>query len=102
MLFNGVVISSVPAMIAAIEEALNLVDVLITTGSVSMGDKDMLKPIIKEIFGATIHFGNYIFNFSSRSVYRLRNSTCGPSVYYRSCELETRKANDICHLRVSR
>lgn len=48
---------SVQTMVTRIEKGLKLVDVLITTGSVSMGDKDMLKPILKEIFEATIHFG---------------------------------------------
>ncbi|XP_043284622.1 gephyrin [Venturia canescens] len=53
----GIVKDDLQAMITAIENAVKLVDVLITTGSVSMGDKDMLKPILKEIFEATIHFG---------------------------------------------
>jgi gephyrin len=44
-------------MINGIEKALQEVDVIITTGSVSMGDKDMLKPILKQVFKATIHFG---------------------------------------------
>ena len=48
---------SLKSMIDSIEKALSEIDVLITTGSVSMGDKDMLKPILKEIFKATIHFG---------------------------------------------
>lgn len=48
-------------MIAAIEKALAEVDLIITTGSVSMGDRDMLKPILKNVFQATIHFGMYTF-----------------------------------------
>lgn len=44
-------------MIDAILKAIEEVDLIITTGSVSMGDRDMLKPILKEIFNATIHFG---------------------------------------------
>lgn len=44
-------------MINAIREALNHVDVLITTGSVSMGDRDMLKTIIVKVFNGKIHFG---------------------------------------------
>ncbi|XP_076276474.1 molybdenum cofactor synthesis protein cinnamon [Lasioglossum baleicum] len=43
-------------MVSKIKHALSQVDVLITTGSVSMGDRDMLKPILKHHFGATIHF----------------------------------------------
>ncbi len=37
-------------MIAAIKKALTEVDLIITTGSVSMGDRDMLKPILKDVF----------------------------------------------------
>lgn len=44
-------------MINKIEHALKQVDVLITSGSVSMGDRDMLKPILQHHFDATIHFG---------------------------------------------
>lgn len=44
-------------MIDTIRESLKHIDVLITTGSVSMGDRDMLKPILKAVFNATIHFG---------------------------------------------
>lgn len=44
-------------MINKIEQALKYVDVLVTTGSVSMGDRDLLKPILEKCFKATIHFG---------------------------------------------
>lgn len=47
-------------MIHKIKHALQQVDVLITSGSVSMGDRDMLKPILQYYFNATIHFGNII------------------------------------------
>ena len=47
-------------MIDSIEVALEQVDVVITTGSVSMGDRDMLKPVLEKIFQATIHFGMQI------------------------------------------
>lgn len=33
------------------------VDVIITTGGVSMGELDLLKPIIERAIGGTIHFG---------------------------------------------
>ncbi|KAK2588351.1 hypothetical protein KPH14_004366 [Odynerus spinipes] len=45
------------SMVNAIKTALEKVDVLITSGSVSMGDRDMLKPVLQQHFGATIHFG---------------------------------------------
>lgn len=44
-------------MITKIKGALEKVDVLVTTGSVSMGDRDLLKPILETYFKATIHFG---------------------------------------------
>lgn len=44
-------------MIAKIKESLEKVDVVVTTGSVSMGERDLLKPILQNQFGATIHFG---------------------------------------------
>nr|XP_050847334.1 gephyrin [Vespula vulgaris]XP_050847335.1 gephyrin [Vespula vulgaris] len=45
------------SMVDAIKNALGKVDVLVTSGSVSMGDRDMLKPILEHYFNATIHFG---------------------------------------------
>lgn len=33
------------------------VDVIITTGGVSMGERDLLKPTIERLLGGTIHFG---------------------------------------------
>ncbi|XP_076680518.1 molybdenum cofactor synthesis protein cinnamon [Andrena cerasifolii] len=44
-------------MVQKIKAALKQADVLITSGSVSMGDRDMLKPILQHHFNATIHFG---------------------------------------------
>jgi len=38
-------------------EALQSVDVIITTGGVSMGELDLLKPIIEQSLNGTIHFG---------------------------------------------
>ncbi|KAJ6258768.1 hypothetical protein Dda_6821 [Drechslerella dactyloides] len=40
-----------------IKDAISRVDVLITTGGVSMGEKDLLKPTIERSFLGTIHFG---------------------------------------------
>ncbi|XP_047538174.1 gephyrin [Vanessa atalanta] len=42
---------------AAIARALPRTDVLVCTGGVSMGDRDLLKPVLINDFGATIHFG---------------------------------------------
>ena len=46
-------------IVHALQKSLDYIDVLITTGSVSMGDKDLLKPVIEKYFNATIHFGKY-------------------------------------------
>ncbi|CAJ0848246.1 14279_t:CDS:2, partial [Entrophospora sp. SA101] len=40
-----------------IRTALNQVDILVTTGGVSMGEYDLLKPVLEHSLGATIHFG---------------------------------------------
>ncbi|KAJ1675045.1 hypothetical protein EV182_002039, partial [Spiromyces aspiralis] len=40
-----------------LRRALDLCDVLVTTGGVSMGEKDWLKPVLEHKLNATIHFG---------------------------------------------
>ena len=40
-----------------LRDALRRVDVVITTGGVSMGELDLLKPTIERALGGTIHFG---------------------------------------------
>lgn len=40
-----------------IKDAMEKVDVIVTTGSVSMGDRDLLKPILLKHLNAVIHFG---------------------------------------------
>ncbi|CAK1541615.1 unnamed protein product [Leptosia nina] len=47
-----------PAELAsAIARALPTCDILVCTGGVSMGERDLLKPVLANDFGATIHFG---------------------------------------------
>src|SRR5207237_1090968 len=41
----------------ALKNAISKVDVLITTGGVSMGEMDLLKPLLEQKLGATLHFG---------------------------------------------
>lgn len=53
----GIVKDNAEEMVNVIEKALKKVDVLVTTGSVSMGDRDLLKPILGIHFDANIHFG---------------------------------------------
>jgi gephyrin len=40
-----------------LKEALAISDIIVTTGGVSMGEKDLLKEILVADLGATIHFG---------------------------------------------
>ncbi|CAG8854872.1 41133_t:CDS:2, partial [Gigaspora margarita] len=40
-----------------LKEALTQVDVLVSTGGVSMGELDLFKPTLQQSLGATIHFG---------------------------------------------
>ncbi|GME79385.1 unnamed protein product [Ambrosiozyma monospora] len=40
-----------------LKQALDTSDYLITTGGVSMGEKDLLKPTIERVLGGVIHFG---------------------------------------------
>jgi len=41
----------------ALRDALREVDLIVTTGGVSMGELDLLKPTIERSLGGTIHFG---------------------------------------------
>jgi gephyrin len=43
--------------VCQISKGFDKADVLITSGGVSMGEKDLLKPVLESDFGATIHFG---------------------------------------------
>ncbi|XP_025270892.1 gephyrin isoform X1 [Camponotus floridanus] len=52
----GIVTHDTQSIKMKIEEALNQVNVLVTIGC--SNDNDMLKPILKNNFDATIHFGN--------------------------------------------
>ncbi|XP_031847264.1 molybdenum cofactor synthesis protein cinnamon isoform X2 [Nomia melanderi] len=70
-------------MVSKIQHALSQVDVLITTGSVSMGDRDMLKPILQHHFNATIHFGRV-------------NMKPGKPTTFATCLFEGRKKYFLC------
>lgn len=45
------------ALEAALRDALAAADVVVTTGGVSMGELDLLKPILEQSLHGTIHFG---------------------------------------------
>ncbi|CAB3246254.1 unnamed protein product [Arctia plantaginis] len=53
----GIARDSPPELVAAISAAFKLADVLVCSGGVSMGEKDLLKPVLLKDFGATLHFG---------------------------------------------
>ncbi|KAL2918064.1 hypothetical protein HK105_202478 [Polyrhizophydium stewartii] len=45
------------ALVKVMSEALATADVVITTGGVSMGERDLLKAVLERALAATIHFG---------------------------------------------
>src|SRR4051812_47994707 len=45
------------ALEEVLRDALKKVDVIVTTGGVSMGELDLLKPTIERSLGGTVHFG---------------------------------------------
>lgn len=53
----GIIKDTVDDLETRLRDALNKVDVLITTGGVSMGEADFMKPVLEQKLGATIHFG---------------------------------------------
>ncbi|XP_053616983.1 gephyrin isoform X2 [Plodia interpunctella] len=53
----GIARDTPDALVAAVSEALRRADVLVCTGGVSMGERDLLKPVLLKDFGATLHFG---------------------------------------------
>lgn len=53
----GIIPDNLDDTFRGIKRALDLADCLITTGGVSMGERDLLKHVLKEDFAADIHFG---------------------------------------------
>ncbi|MCJ1394414.1 hypothetical protein MMC18_007292 [Xylographa bjoerkii] len=53
----GIASDTPGALETTLRSALRIVDVIITTGGVSMGELDLLKPTIERSLGGTIHFG---------------------------------------------
>ncbi|KAL0072898.1 MoaB/Mog domain-containing protein [Phycomyces blakesleeanus] len=56
----GILKDSVESITEGISTALEEADVIITTGGVSMGEADYMKPILEQKFGAKIHFGRVL------------------------------------------
>ena len=53
----GIVKDNRQQLSSSMSQALNSCDILITTGGVSMGEHDYIKPILESDLNATIHFG---------------------------------------------
>ncbi|KIH89357.1 gephyrin [Sporothrix brasiliensis 5110] len=53
----GIVADQPHTLEQRLRDALRQVDVVVTTGGVSMGELDLLKPTIERALGGTIHFG---------------------------------------------
>ena len=53
----GIAVDRVDTLFERMRRGLNGTDVLITTGGVSMGERDLIKQIIKTDFKAELHFG---------------------------------------------
>jgi gephyrin len=53
----GIVSDKTGNLEVALRDAMRRVDVIVTTGGVSMGELDLLKPTIERSLGGTIHFG---------------------------------------------
>lgn len=53
----GIVEDRVETLEKCLRDALANVDMIITTGGVSMGEADYMKPLLEQKFNATIHFG---------------------------------------------
>eukprot|EP01134_Creolimax_fragrantissima_P007587 CFRG7587T1 len=53
----GVVGDNRSALKDAIAKALKISDIVVTTGGVSMGETDLIKPVLQDDIGADIHFG---------------------------------------------
>ncbi|XP_063217717.1 gephyrin [Bacillus rossius redtenbacheri] len=53
----GIAKDNPKSMLAKMKEALSAGDLVVTTGSVSMGERDILKEVLVTDLGATVHFG---------------------------------------------
>jgi len=53
---GGIAKDDLPSLISKLKEVLSVCDLLVTTGGVSMGDRDLLRQVLVSEFGAEIHF----------------------------------------------
>ena len=54
--FSGIATDDPQILMDTIKTGLSRCDVLVTTGGVSMGDKDLLRQVLRDDFKATLHF----------------------------------------------
>ncbi|KAJ9578244.1 hypothetical protein L9F63_005543 [Diploptera punctata] len=54
---KGIAKDTQESLVQKLKDALSTSDLVVTTGGVSMGEKDLLKHILESDFGAVIHFG---------------------------------------------
>lgn len=52
----GIARDDTTTLLASLKSAFSQADVLVTTGGVSMGERDLLRPVLVSDFGAQIHF----------------------------------------------
>jgi len=53
----GIIMDSREKMVEKLTKTFDMADVLVTSGGVSMGEMDLLKPVLVENFKANLHFG---------------------------------------------
>ncbi|KAI9492942.1 MoaB/Mog domain-containing protein [Zychaea mexicana] len=70
----GIIKDKVHDIESRLREALEQVDVLITTGGVSMGEADFMKPVLEQKIGAKIHFGRVKMKPGKPTTFATRDS----------------------------
>ncbi|KAL1905354.1 hypothetical protein Sste5344_008847 [Sporothrix stenoceras] len=93
----GIVVDQPQTLEQTLRDALRQVDMIITTGGVSMGELDLLKPTIERAMGGTIHFGRVAMKpgkpttFATVDVKQARRDSVGESVLSGSTSHSTRR-----------
>lgn len=52
----GIAKDHATTLLSSLKSAFEKADVLVTTGGVSMGERDILRPVLISDFGAEVHF----------------------------------------------
>lgn len=60
MLDAGIARDQPTALLKSLRNAFSHADILVTTGGVSMGERDILRPVLSSDFDAQIHFAQVI------------------------------------------